>query len=326
VSFRTALCALLLGRLSLACAGARPPHSAADAGDSPAASQKETRGESSAERANGGPDTNVFLSAIPIRASERARGLVVKSASDDDWARGLRVRVEIMAAYKDLGELSRRAKLPVVNGTFQISDLSTLGSRDRPTKRDQASSFVIDFEEASFKAPVAELEQSGRTGSPEAIATFAEAYISEKTYAHSFDIASRVATSRAGDCTEHAVFTTALLRRFGFKARVVFGIVLVGLVDAGSEGQILAFGHAWVERYADGRWQIVDTALGRPASASGGGRATVSSGPAGGDLRLVYLPINVMKDETASYARALMDQVGVESVVGLEVDASGRAK
>ncbi len=316
----------LLALLALACAGARPPESAASPGDSAPDASADASAESGAKRANRAPDTNVFLSAIPIRVSERARGLVAKSASDDDWARTLRVRVEIMEAYKDLGELSRRAKLPVVNGTFQISDLSTLGSRDRPTKRDQASSFVIDYDEASFTAPIAELEQSGRTGSPEAIATFAEAYISEKTYARSFDIASRVATSRAGDCTEHAVFTTALLRRFGFKARVVLGIVLVGLVDAGSEGRIFAFGHAWVERYADGRWQIVDTALGRPASASGGGRATVSSTPAGNDLRLVYLPINVMKDETASYARALMDQVGVESVVGLEVDASGRAK
>jgi hypothetical protein len=272
------------------------------------------------------PDENVFLSSIPIRVSDRAKGLVAKSSSDDDWARALRVRVEIMEAYKDLGELSRRAKLPVVNGTFQISDLSQLGSRDAPTKRDQASSFVIDYDEASFEAPVAELEQSGKTGSPEAIATFAEAYIKVKTYAHSFDIASRVATSRAGDCTEHAVFTTALLRRFGFKARVVLGIVLVGLAVDGAESQILAFGHAWVERYASGRWQIVDTALGRPEGESGEGRATVSSVPTGKGLRLVYLPITVMKDETASYARALMDHVGVESVVGLEVDASGRSK
>jgi hypothetical protein len=314
----------LLALLALGCARAGSP----DAASSPEPSEPAPAASDNAseKRASQGPDTSVFLSSIPIRVSDRAKGLVTQSASDDDWARGLRVRVEIMEAYKDLGELSRRAKLPVVNGTFQISDLSRLGSRDAPTRRDQASSFVIDYDESSFAAPIAELEQSGRTSSPEAIATFAEAYIREKTYAHSFDIASRVATSRAGDCTEHAVFTTALLRRFGFKARVVFGIVLVGLVDDGKEAHVLAFGHAWVERYADGRWQIVDTALGRPELGAEQGRATVSSVPAGKGLRLVYLPINVMKDESASYARALMDQVGVESVLGLEVDASGRAK
>jgi hypothetical protein len=293
----------LLALLALGCAGARSPAAASSPKPSePTPAASDDAGE---QRASQGPDTSVFLSSIPIRVSDRAKGLVSQSASDDDWARGLRVRVEIMEAYKDLGELSRRAKLPVVNGTFQISDLSKLGSRDAPTKRDQASSFVIDYDESSFATPVAELEKTGRTGSPEAIATFAEAYIKEKTYAHSFDIASRVATSRAGDCTEHAVFTTALLRR---------------------EAHVLAFGHAWVERYAEGRWQIVDTALGRPELGAEQGRATVSSVPAGKSLRLVYLPINVMKDESASYARALMDQVGVESVLGLEVDASGRAK
>jgi hypothetical protein len=269
------------------------------------------------------PGGTVFLSAIPLRASQGAKDLVVRTRNDADFARRLRVRVAIMPAYKDLGELSRRTGVPVVNGTFQVSDLSRLGSRDRPRKSDQASSFVIDFDEASFAAPIAELEKNGRTGSAAAIAGYAAEYIHEKSYARSFDIASRVATSHAGDCTEHAVFTAALLRRFGFKARVVLGIVLVGVARRDHEPELLAFGHAWVESHAGDRWEIVDAALGSSADGAGA-RDTLTSLPDASSVRLVYLPINVMKDESASFARTLMDQVGVESVIGLEVNESGR--
>jgi hypothetical protein len=36
---------------------------------------------------------------------------------------------------------------------------------------------------------------------------------------------------------------------------------------------------------------------------------------------LAYLPITVMRDETASFSRAMMDEAGIDAVVGLEVDA-----
>jgi hypothetical protein len=313
----------LSGLIALGCAARAPVASEPATAEASRPKDAATEPSSTAERFD--PDGTLFLSAIPLRASQGAKDLVVASKNDDEFARALRVRVEIMQSYKDLGELSRRAKLPVVNGTFQISDLSHLGSRDTPSKRDQASSFVVDFDEASFKGPVAELEHNGQAHSAEAIRAYASQYISEKNYAHSFDIASRVATSHSGDCTEHAVFTAALLRRFGFKARVVLGIVLVGVAQRDAQPELLAFGHAWVESYADDRWKIVDAALGSNDSEAGA-RPTVSSLPAGTSVRLVYLPINVMKDESASFARALMDQVGVESVVGLEVDASGRVK
>jgi hypothetical protein len=285
----------------------------------PAASAHETHGSAAGahEKINLGPE--VFMSSIPVEVTPRARELVAHSATDDDFARALRVRVEVMHAYKNLGELSRRTHVPLVNGIFQLSDLSHLGSREAPSKRDRASTFVVDFDEARFGDAAHELEQSGDSPSPATVAAFADHYISEKTYVHSFDVASRVATTHAGDCTEHAVFTTALLRRFGFTARVVLGIVLVGVSQGEHEPKVLAFGHAWVERYEHGGWRIVDTALGRgydtdPSAAAARGL------PPDAKLRLAYLPINVMKDESASYARTLMDQVGVDSVLGVEVD------
>ncbi len=269
------------------------------------------------------PGQTIFMSSIPIAVTERALGLVTNSESDADFARLLRVRIQVTNAYKTLGELSRRTSVPLVNGVFQLSDLSRLGSRDAPTKGDQKSSFVIDYDEARFAAAAAELARSGGSPSPSAIAAFADEYIDEKTFEHSFDVASRVAVTHAGDCTEHAVFTTALLRRFGFKARVVLGIVLVGVTAKNEKPALLAFGHAWVERYEAKRWYIVDTALAPPehrdeAAARGGL-------PPGTALKLAYLPINVLKDESASYARTLMDDVGVDSVLRVEVDASDQA-
>jgi hypothetical protein len=285
----------------------------------PTASAPAPHGASAAPREKIVLGPSVFMSSIPVQVSPRALGILARSGSDDDFARALRVRVEVMHAYSDLGELSRRTKIPLVNGVFQLTDLSHLASRDAPTKRDRQSSFVVDYAEARFQDAAHELEQTDKKPSPAEVAAFADHYISEKTFVHSFDVASRVAVTHAGDCTEHAVFTTALLRHFGFTARVVLGIVLIGVTQEKTEPKVVAFGHAWVERYEHDGWHIIDTALGRgyeidPASAAARGL------PAGAQLRLAYLPINVLKDESASYARTLMDQVGVESVLGLEVD------
>jgi hypothetical protein len=269
-------------------------------------------------RASFEPEGGVFLSAIPLRASPRAKALAATSKTDHDFARGLRVRLGVMPGYRELGELTKRSKVTLVNGTFQLSDLSGLGARELPSTRDQKSSFVIDYDEVAFTGPAAELERSGKARSASAISAFASEYISEKTYIHSFDVASRVAAKRSGDCTEHAVFTTALLRRFGFKARVLLGIVLVGVAAPETEPELFAFGHAWVELHEKGAWRVVDTALGDPENPARGM-------PSGVRLRLAYLPITVLRNETASFSRALMDQAGVETVTGVELDATGAA-
>ncbi len=265
------------------------------------------------------------MSSIPVHVEPRALAVVTRSTSDDDFARALRVRVEVMHAYTDLGELSRRTHIPLVNGVFQLTDLSRLKSRDAPSKRDRESSFVVDYAEARFGDATKGLETGGKKPTPAELAAYADHYISEKTYSHSFDVASRVAETHAGDCTEHAVFTAALLRRFGFTARVVLGIAVIGVTQDKEEPRVVAFGHAWVERYEHDGWHIVDTALGRGYDAEPA-RAKDRSLPSGTTLRIAYLPINVLKDESAAYARSLMDEVGVESVLGLEVDEGDGAK
>lgn len=305
---------------ALACAPApaghasRPP--AAPASPAPAST-------SPVKRLGFQPSQTIFMSSIPTEVSPRALERVERSASDDEFARFLRVRIQVTRGYETLGELSRRTSVRLVNGVFQLSDLSQLVSREAPAKGDRKSSFVIDYDEARFAGAASELAASGASPSPLAIAAFADRYIDQKTYEHAFDVASRVAVTHAGDCTEHAVFTTALLRRFGFKARVVLGIVLVGVSSKDAGPSLFAFGHAWVERYEAKSWHIVDTALAPPEHREDGARR--GGLPPGTSLKLAYLPITVLRDESASYARTLMDEVGVDSVLGVEVDASDEA-
>jgi transglutaminase-like putative cysteine protease len=249
----------------------------------------------------------------------RALELVNEAQDDAQFARHLRVRVHVMRAYRDVGELSRRTKTRAVNGIFQLTDLTQLSSSDRPRPSDKQSSFVVDFDEPALREPADELHREDPAISARAVAAFVDRYIAKKTYTHGFDVASRVADSRAGDCTEHAVLTAALLRRFDHPARLVFGIALVGLANPGGRTRILAAGHAWVEEYDGSSWRIVDAAL----NPGGGTRARtgVPGLPEGGHIVLAYLPITVMRDETPGFSRALMDEAGVDAVVGLELDA-----
>ena len=139
--------------------------------------------------------------------------------------------------------------------TVAMSDRATLPGD--PVAAHLAPSFVIDFDEPVFEASLRELEQSyGGEPTTDQLIEFVYDFISDKNYSRGFDLASRVASSREGDCTEHAVMLTALSRAVGRPARVVAGVLLV----SGPDRQ-LGFGHAWTEIYDDGRWQIADATL-----------------------------------------------------------------
>jgi len=61
-----------------------------------------------------------------------------------------------------------------------------------------------------------------------------------------------VLKNRAGDCTEHTILLTTLLRAAGIPARE-----LSGLVYTNDDLQVFGY-HAWVEVYVDGGWLAVD--------------------------------------------------------------------
>lgn len=126
-----------------------------------------------------------------------------------------------------------------------------------PATRDLAASWVIDFEQTAVKELSRELgDATGNKPTVEQLTAFVSSYISDKNYVNSFNLASQVAKSREGDCTEHAVLTTALARAQGYPARVVLGAAVLL-----STGNIQVVGHAWSEIYDGSGWHISDAAL-----------------------------------------------------------------
>jgi transglutaminase-like putative cysteine protease len=111
-----------------------------------------------------------------------------------------------------------------------------------------------------------------------------------------FWTASRAASLRAGDCTEHAVVVAALARARGLPARVALGYVM--LTD-GKRG--LALGHAWTEVHDGTRWHAIDAT------------------PVGAE-KLAYLVLAELEDETPSFNLALLDSMAILSAATIEVE------
>jgi len=147
----------------------------------------------------------------------------------------------------------------------------------------QAASFLIDYNEPSVQALVVQIDaQYGVRPIPAELEQFVYEYIENKNGAHGFDVASMVAKTRAGDCTEHAVLLTALLRMYGYPARTVTGLYVA------LEEPVLGYGHAWTEYYGDKGWTGLD---GTRISDMVGAR---------------HVPLGVVDDETIGYTLGLL--------------------
>ena len=128
-----------------------------------------------------------------------------------------------------------------------------LASKAFNKERHLASTFLVDFTEPDIQELIPAIESAhGKTPSAIALEQFVFDYISDKNFANGFDIASQTARSREGDCTEHAVLLTALLRMYGYPARIVTGVY----VDLSNT--INAYGHAWTEYYDSQGWVGLD--------------------------------------------------------------------
>lgn len=149
------------------------------------------------------------------------------------------------------------------------------------------NSFVIDFEEESISDLLEEVRAShGASPTAEEMVAYVYDHIGDKTYARSFDFASKVAETGAGDCTEHAVLLAALARAHGMYARVIFGTLVIEM-----DSRLFAYGHAWTEIHNGKEWQIMDATL--PAGEL--------SAP-----HIRYLPVSVLEDEGPGYMFSLM--------------------
>jgi hypothetical protein len=155
--------------------------------------------------------------------------------------------------------------------------------------------FVIDFTEPEFDQLRQELGARGARITRPQVVEYVASLIDESND-RGWDLASVVARRRQGDCSEHAVLTTALARQQGIPSRVVVGVVLVA--DGSNYG---AFGHAWSEMVEDGQWSVADAALFELQAA------------------VRYVPITLMENEGLGYAMSLMGvlQMWIDRVVVL---------
>jgi len=93
-------------------------------------------------------------------------------------------------------------------------------------------------------------EASGKEGAALAseMAKWVHGYITGKNFEQGFASALEVYRTRTGDCTEHSVLLTALLRAVGIPARPAVGLAYFN-------GQFI--GHMWAEAYVD-YWRTFD--------------------------------------------------------------------
>jgi hypothetical protein len=81
-----------------------------------------------------------------------------------------------------------------------------------------------------------------------ALAAWVNGHITEKNFGQGFASALEVLETRTGDCTEHSVLLTSLLRAAGIPARPAVGL-------AYSNGQLV--GHMWTEAHVE-YWRTLD--------------------------------------------------------------------
>jgi transglutaminase-like putative cysteine protease len=137
-------------------------------------------------------------------------------------------------------------------------DPGTAGSEPAPEAKYLSSSRHVDLDDPLIVKLAGEIAPGETDPAKIAIAaeTYVHKYLNLKNYSTAMATASEVAASRSGDCTEHGVLLTALLRVRKIPSRVVVGLVYVPSLQAFG-------GHMWTEAFVNGRWAAIDATLAR---------------------------------------------------------------
>ncbi|MFZ5896069.1 MAG: transglutaminase-like domain-containing protein [Myxococcota bacterium] len=238
--------------------------------------------------------TAQFLSAIPVTGSAAALDAARGALSRSDGSAGSDLWLELSVGSSERRMFSllaeRLPRLAAKDSRVRLPfSIPSATAKSADLRRLKQASFVIDFDAPTFKPFAATFDAEVHVRA-DLFATekFVSEYISRKTYTRGFDIASEVASSRAGDCTEHAVLLAAALRRQGVSARVVFGIVLV------IGERMAAFGHAWVEAVQGRAFTRLDAALYGLTEKH--------------KIAVHYVPLAPLADEGVGFSRALREQ------------------
>jgi hypothetical protein len=143
------------------------------------------------------------------------------------------------------------------------------------------ATFVVDFDQPEFALLKTEMAGLGSRPTRAQIVEFVNRTVDEHT-PRGWDLASVVAKRRQGDCSEHAVLTTALARMYGIPTRVTVGVALI------SDGKdFAAYGHAWTDMQENGKWVVADAAMLEMAA------------------NVRYIPMSLMEDEGMGYVMSL---------------------
>jgi hypothetical protein len=262
------------------------------------------------------------MSSIPLIASreaiEAARNVLAKHEGAPA-SLGIELSVALPEGAEFAGIAERLPRARVVGSRLRLPfELPAARPKRADMARWTTPSFVIDYDApafAQFQQSFAEnqathcLTPSSCGGHARkdlrAAELFVSQYIYKKTFSRGFAIASEVAASRAGDCTEHSVLLAAALRQENVPARVVFGIVIVYGEAAA------AFGHAWVEAVQDGALVRLDAALQGVEAKQG--------------VLLQYVPLHALVDESIAFSRTLREQPSTIHVREVTVALSDKA-
>ncbi|MCP4659306.1 MAG: transglutaminase domain-containing protein [bacterium] len=141
-----------------------------------------------------------------------------------------------------------------------------LGSSPAATEVDAAeflrASIYVNHDDPRIRELLAEATRGAKpdpAARVAAIRSFVGEYLNDKDLQSVLATASEVAATRSGDCTEHSVLATALLRAAGIPARVVTGVVYVERFAGRSD----LFGyHMWAQALVEDRWLDLDPTLG----------------------------------------------------------------
>jgi Transglutaminase-like superfamily len=148
-------------------------------------------------------------------------------------------------------EVSRNGGAVTLELTRAIADKQTVSDdkRDNFLKPDR----FVQSDAPQIKAVADSIRTATRADSwvlARTIAAWVDAHITHKNMEQGYASALDVYRTCTGDCTEHSLLTTAVLRAAGIPARPVVGL-------AYSEHDHAFVGHMWVEAYVD-QWRTLD--------------------------------------------------------------------
>lgn len=195
-------------------------------------------------------------------------------------------------------DLAKPLRVAAASGDGEVVDLRDYQPLDAPPSDAYLSpSFVIDFDHPSVEALRREAAALyGAQPSIQELVHFTRDVLEESWDGQMFAVASSAASSRSGDCSEHAVLLTGLARAFGRPARVVLGVLVVT-----HEDRLGAFGHAWAEIRDGARWQRADATDWEGVDTLG------------------YIPVGVLRDEGPGHTLDMIASMQSPWFHGIEI-------